>query len=143
MSLAPREQRLLARIEHTLRSTDPRLARMLATFRLPAFRGGLAHLCRSRGRDFAPPAIALVAIALIICCGLLLGHASPTRCTYRGIAMSSAAACRASGGTARQPSRKTGTHVTTSSVTTDRATGGLTTGGLTTGGLTGAGRAGA
>jgi hypothetical protein len=77
-------------------------------------------------------------MSLIICCGLLLGHAGQARCTYRGIAVSSATACRASGSTVRQPSRKTGTHVTTSSVTTGRATGGLTTGGLTAAGRAGA-----
>ena len=93
MSLAPREQRLLARIEHSLRSTDPRLARMLATFRLPAFRGGLSHLCRSRGRDFVPPAIALVAISLIICCGLLLGHPGSVPCAYHGVVRGSVNTC--------------------------------------------------
>jgi hypothetical protein len=108
MSLAPREQRLLVRIEHSLRSTDPRLARMLATFRLPAFRGGLAHLCRSRGRDFLPPALALVAISLIICCGLLLGPARPVPCSYRGIAASSVKTCRATSSPAKQPSHHTG-----------------------------------
>jgi hypothetical protein len=97
MSLAPREQHLLARIEHSLRCTDPRLARMLATFRLPAFRGGLAHLCRSRGRDFVPPALALVAISLIICCGLLLGHTSSLRCSYRGIPLRPVNVCRTTG----------------------------------------------
>jgi hypothetical protein len=35
MSLAPREQWALARIEHSLARSDPRLATMLATFTLP------------------------------------------------------------------------------------------------------------
>ena len=108
MSLAPREQRLLARIEHSLRITDPRLARMLVTFRLPAFRGGLAHLCRSRGRDFVPPALALVAISLIICCGLLLGHAGPVPCAHRGVAAASVSTCRTTSVTARQPAQLAG-----------------------------------
>jgi peptidoglycan/LPS O-acetylase OafA/YrhL len=103
MSLAPREQHLLARIEHSLRSTDPRLARMLATFTLPAFRGGLAHLYRSRGREFVPPALALVVIGLIICCGLLLGHPGSVPCAYRGMMGGSVNTCRATGSTAGQP----------------------------------------
>jgi Protein of unknown function (DUF3040) len=94
MSLAPREQHLLARIEHSLRSTDPRLARMLATFTLPAFRGGLAHLFRSRGREFVPPALALVVISAIICCGMLLGHPGSVPCAYRGIVAGSVTSCR-------------------------------------------------
>ena len=35
MSLAPHEKRVLARIENTLRSTDPELATMLARFSVP------------------------------------------------------------------------------------------------------------
>lgn len=35
MSLAPREKRALARIEDSLRSTDPELATMLARFTVP------------------------------------------------------------------------------------------------------------
>jgi hypothetical protein len=97
MSLAPKEQRLLARIEHSLRSTDPRLARMLSTFTLPAFRGGLAHLYRSRGRDFVPPALALVLISVIICCGVLLGHPGSVPCAYRGIVAGPVNTCHASG----------------------------------------------
>lgn len=120
MSLAPREQRLLTRIEHSLRSTDPRLARMLVTFRLPAFRGGLAHLCRSRGRDFVPPAIALVAISLIICCGLLLGHGGQMPCAYRGITASSVKTCRPAGSPAKRPSHATGSHLTTNGLAASR-----------------------
>lgn len=119
MSLAPREQHLLARIEHSLRRTDPRLARTLSTFRLPAFRGGLAHLCRSRGRDFLPPVLALVAISLIICCGLLLGRAGPLPCSYRGMAASSVKTCPGTGSAAKQQSH-TSSHMTGN----DPATGG-------------------
>jgi hypothetical protein len=112
MSLAPREQHLLARIEHSLRSTDPGLARMLATFTLPAFRGGLAHLYRSRGREFVPPALALVAIAAIICCGLLLGHPGSLPCAYRSIVRGSVNTCQPTGSTAGQPGHSAGSGLT-------------------------------
>jgi hypothetical protein len=84
MSLAPREQRVLARIEHSLHVSDPRLAHMLATFRLPAFRGGIQHLVRLRIKDFAPPVLALVAIGVIIVSALLLSHGGRASCTLRG-----------------------------------------------------------
>jgi hypothetical protein len=74
MSLRPREQRVLAKIEHSLRISDPRLAHMLSTFTLPAFRGGIQHLFRLRVKDFAPPVLAIVAIGLIIAGGLLLSR---------------------------------------------------------------------
>jgi hypothetical protein len=80
MSLAPREQRVLAKIEHSLRSSDPRLASMLASFTLPAFRGGITHLFRRRLRDFVPPALAMLAISMIICGGLLLNHGGRDAC---------------------------------------------------------------
>lgn len=80
MSLAPREQRVLAKIEHSLRISDPRLAHMLATFRLPAFRGGI----RLRIKDFAPPVLAMVAIGVIIVSGLLLSHTGRASCALRG-----------------------------------------------------------
>jgi hypothetical protein len=114
MSLAPREQRLLARIEHSLHSTDPRLARMLATFTLPAFRGGLPHLFRSRGREFIPPALALVMIGVIICCGLLLGPSGSVPCTYRAIVVGAVSTCRAGASTARRHGHQTGSHPATS-----------------------------
>ena len=38
MSLAPSEQRVLTRIEHTLRNNDPRLAALMATFAVLASR---------------------------------------------------------------------------------------------------------
>lgn len=41
MSLAPAERQALARIEDSLRRSDPRLASMLTRFRLPLLRGGL------------------------------------------------------------------------------------------------------
>ena len=84
MSLAPREQRVLARIEHSLRISDPRLAHMLATFRLPAFRGGIQHLVRLRVKDFVPPVLAMVAIGVIIVSGLLLSRTGRASCAARG-----------------------------------------------------------
>jgi hypothetical protein len=104
MSLAPREQRVLAKIEHSLRSSDPRLAHMLATFSLPAFRGGIQHLLRLRFKDFVPPALALVAISLIICGGLLLSHTGPASCALhsaRPIAAGRLSTCQPAGGDAR------------------------------------------
>jgi len=84
MSLVPREQRVLAKIEHSLRISDPRLAHMLATFTLPAFRGGIQHLFRLRVKDFVPPALAMVAIGLIIAGGLLLSRPSRSTCASPG-----------------------------------------------------------
>jgi Protein of unknown function (DUF3040) len=104
MSLAPREQRLLVKIEHSLRSSDPRLAHMLATFTLPAFRGGIQHLFRLRVKDFVPPALAIMAIGLIIVGGLLLGRPSRADCGLPGartIAAGRLSTCQAAGGTAR------------------------------------------
>jgi hypothetical protein len=100
MSLAPREQRVLAKIEHSLRSTDPRLAHMLATFTLPAFRGGIQHLFRLRVKDFAPPALAIMAIGLIIAGGLLLSRPGRASCT-RPIAAGRVSTCQPASGAVR------------------------------------------
>jgi hypothetical protein len=104
MSLVPREQRVLAKIEHSLRSTDPRLAHMLATFTLPAFRGGIQHLFRLRVKDFAPPVLAIVAIGLIIAGGLLLSKAGRGSCALPGarpIAAGRVSTCPPRSGAAR------------------------------------------
>jgi hypothetical protein len=104
MSLAPREQRLLVKIEHALRSSDPRLAHMLATFTLPAFRGGIQLLFRLRVKDFAPPALAIMAIGLIVAGGLLLGRPSRADCGLPGarpIAAGRLSTCQPATGAAR------------------------------------------
>jgi hypothetical protein len=113
MSLVPREQRVLARIEHSLRSSDPRLAHMLATFTLPAFRGGIKLVLRLRFKDFVPPALAMVAISLIIAGGLLLSHTGRTTCSLPGarpIAAGRLTTCQPSTGDARAVNTVRGIH---------------------------------
>jgi Protein of unknown function (DUF3040) len=78
MSLAPSERRALARIESLLRSSDPGLATMLATFTHPA------HLARDRFKRFIPVALAMAAMGLIIVGSFALGHVSRTSCGVRG-----------------------------------------------------------
>ena len=80
MSLAPRERQALAGIENSLSSSDPRLATMLATFTLPAFRGRIpgwkSWVRRTlRAKRFIVAAAALIAICVIVINGLLSsGH---------------------------------------------------------------------
>jgi Protein of unknown function (DUF3040) len=111
MSLVPREQRVLARIEHSLRSSDPRLAHMLATFTLPAFRGGIKLVLRLRFKDFVPPALAMVTISLIIAGGLLL--TGRTTCSLPGarpVAAGRLTTCQPSTGDARAANTVRGIH---------------------------------
>ena len=104
MRLSPREQRVLAKIEHSLRLSDPRLAQMLVTFTLPAFRGGIQHLFRLRIKDFAPPALAIMAISMIIAGSLLLSHTGRTSCALRSarpVAAGRLTVCQPANGTSR------------------------------------------
>lgn len=87
MSLAPYEQRALAGIEATLRSSDPRLAALLATLTVPASRGRIPRLGRlsprwPRTRPFIPVTTAMAMITLIVL-ALLLSHPASRPCTYR------------------------------------------------------------
>jgi|HubBroStandDraft_1064217.scaffolds.fasta_scaffold920047_1 hypothetical protein len=104
MRLSPREQRVLAKIEHSLRLSDPRLAHMLGTFTLPAFRGGIQHLFRLRLKDFVPPALAMLAISMIIVGGLLLSHSGRAACALDGgrpIAAGRLSTCQPASGDSR------------------------------------------
>lgn len=84
MSLAPREQRSLARIEHALRISDPRLAARLATFTALTSRGTVPRWkwlspWRLRLRRLIPLALSPAAVAL----GLSLGYAIQPSGSYR------------------------------------------------------------
>jgi|SRR5579875_2320451 len=75
MSLAPSERRALARIEHLLRSSDPALARMLATFSHPV------HSTITWVKRFLPVTLALAVIGGVIMGEVLVGHSSPPPCS--------------------------------------------------------------
>jgi hypothetical protein len=75
MSLAPSERRALARIESLLRSSDPRLAAMLATFTHPA------HRATSWIKHFLPVTLAMAVICLVILGELFIGHNSQLSCS--------------------------------------------------------------
>ncbi len=84
MSLAPREQRALARIEHALRISDPRLVARLATFTALTSRGTVPRWkwlspWRLRLQRLIPLALPAAAVAL----GLLLGYAIQPSGSYR------------------------------------------------------------
>jgi Protein of unknown function (DUF3040) len=86
MSLAPREQRALARIEHALRISDPRLAARLATFTALTSRGRVPRWkwlspWRLRLRRLVPLALPAAAVTL----GLVLGHFIQPSGRYRMI----------------------------------------------------------
>lgn len=67
MSLAPSEQRALAKIEDRLRTSDPRLAVMLATFTvLAAHRPAPHRPRRSRGRLRLTCTLAAIAATTIL-----------------------------------------------------------------------------
>ncbi|HEY2575228.1 MAG TPA: DUF3040 domain-containing protein [Streptosporangiaceae bacterium] len=78
MSLAPGERRALARIETLLRSSDPGLATMLATFTHPAHRDGF--FTWRRLKHFVPVTIAVAVICLVILGGILLGRGGRSVC---------------------------------------------------------------
>jgi hypothetical protein len=78
MSLAPSERRALARIENLLRSSDPGLATMLATFTHPKHRDGF--LTWRRLKRFVPVALAITGICLIVVGGILLGRGGRSVC---------------------------------------------------------------
>ena len=95
MSLAPREKRVLADIEDSLRSTDPRLATMLAGFTVPrwwkirqALSWQLAKICLT--------AIFLAATAAgLVLFGLLSAPARQQQCAspHQGLPGLTFAAC--------------------------------------------------
>lgn len=119
MSLAPEEQRNLARIEDSLSRSDPRLATMLATFTVRSFRGRIPlwkGLCQGwlRIKPFIPVAFA-TALALAILGGLLLTHASQPSCTPRSGTVSAfrlIADCQPGGSLSRRSKRAAGSGIT-------------------------------
>lgn len=100
MSLAPREQQVLARIEDSFRSTDPWLATMLATFTVATSRRDIPRWARQPPRRRVRHLIQLtVAVALIVASVALfstLSHTShsPAAC---GAAVARAAGCPRTG----------------------------------------------
>lgn len=83
MSLAPHEQRVLATIETSLRSTDPALATMLETFKLPRPLASLALRIRPPGRRARVCLVVSLILAVfssLICCGLMIRQPQPPRC---------------------------------------------------------------
>ncbi len=87
MSLAPGEQRALARIGHSLGCSDPRLAAMMATFAVLATRRRVIRrwTClspwRLRIRRIALAVLALAAAALVISTMTLTSHPERTPVT--------------------------------------------------------------
>jgi DUF3040 family protein len=82
MSLTPAERRALARIEDSLRGSDPGLAAMLATFALPGPRAKVAALIRlprriTRARPLILAAIALATMCVIFISALQRGGGDP------------------------------------------------------------------
>ena len=76
MSLAPNERRALAGIENALRSSDPRLAAMLATFTVPITLRvivRLTRLLRRRSRRLLCAAVALAAVCAVVLSWLAAG----------------------------------------------------------------------
>ncbi len=115
MSLAPEEQRTLARIEDWLCRSDPRLASMLATFtvrstrrRIPLWKG----LCLGwfRIKRIGPVGLA-TALAVALLGGLLLTHASQPSCTPRSGSVSAfrqITGCQPGGSSSRHSNRAAG-----------------------------------
>jgi Protein of unknown function (DUF3040) len=73
MSLTPAEQRALARIEDSLRRSDPGLAAMLATFTPPGFGAKVAARVRPSRRMMWVRPLMLAVIALIAICVICIG----------------------------------------------------------------------
>ena len=81
MSLAPAERQALARIESSLRCSDPRLASMLTQFRLPLFRGGSTGLTRRLPQlwPFISLMVALIVVFLFVLT-VVLSPGKPSPC---------------------------------------------------------------
>jgi hypothetical protein len=85
MSLTPAERRALARIEDSLRVSDPRLAATLATFALPGSGPKIAALVRmprriTRARHFIVAALALAAMCVLFVGAVLQGGGGDPLC---------------------------------------------------------------
>jgi DUF3040 family protein len=96
MSLAPAERRALNTIEDALCRSDPRLARMLARFKLPLSRGGLVIFLR-RPRPLRQLIVSAVAVtaAVLVVVGIVRSPAPP-RCSApeSSVLIAAAAAAR-------------------------------------------------
>lgn len=104
MSLAPRDRQALARIEDSLRSTDPRLAAMLTTFtvitshrKIPRWR--CLSPWRLRIRRFVPLtlAVALIAGGLVLFSTLSQVSHAPATPGGCGTAITQLASCPGTG----------------------------------------------
>ena len=80
MSLTASEQRALARIERALRSHDPLLESLFATFTLLTWREALPAREQVKGRGWRPRMITLVPLAFVLIAAIIavgsLGAAS-------------------------------------------------------------------
>jgi hypothetical protein len=85
MSLAPAERQALARIEDSLRRSDPRLASMLTKFRLPLFRGGWTGLT-SRLSRLGPFILVMAALGVVflLVVAVVFSLSQPSRCVRSG-----------------------------------------------------------
>ncbi len=112
MSLAPREQRALAAIEHALRVSDPRLAARLATFTALTSRGTVPRWkwlspWRLRLRRLIPLTIPLAGVVL----GVLLGGVIRPSGSYRmvcGAASGHPVICQVTRGSPHRPDHASG-----------------------------------
>jgi hypothetical protein len=120
MSLAPSEREALARIESSLRSSDPRLAARMATFTALASRRRIPRWkClspwRLRIRRLIPLAVATAVAALVVLGGVFLSHTSqvpgPPRNVCR-VAIVQTSNCQSAGRAPAHPNRPAG-HGTT------------------------------
>jgi hypothetical protein len=116
MSLAPSEREALARIESSLRSSDPRLAARMATFTVLASRRRIPHWkCLSPWRlqikRIIVVIIATAAAALVVLGGVFLSHLSQVPGPPRnlcGIAIDQTNSCQSAGRAPTQPNRPAG-----------------------------------
>lgn len=82
MSLVPSEREVLARIEDSLRSSDPRLATMLTTFSLPGYGGTVLIWMRRCLQQLRYKRLVLVTIAVVAVTLAMIGllpHAGSSR----------------------------------------------------------------
>lgn len=112
MSLAPREQRALARIEHALRVSDPRLAARLATFTALTSGGTVPRWkwlspWRLRLRRLIPLALPAAAVTLGLVLGYLIQPSGSSRIAC-GIDAGRLNICQVADGSSRHPARAPG-----------------------------------
>jgi hypothetical protein len=108
MSLAPREQQALARIEDSFRSTDPSLATMLADFTVATSRRSTLRLAHRPSRRRishliqVTAAVALIALSVVLFSTLShTPHVPATRTATCGTTVIRAAGCPSGTGASR------------------------------------------